>query len=44
MHKQENTMHDQEAQWISSSAAIYPSGGSSPDLTSKHLGDKTCRG
>jgi hypothetical protein len=37
MHKQEITMHNQEAQEIHSSAAIYPAGGSSSGLTSYHL-------
>jgi hypothetical protein len=34
MHKQEITMHDQEAKKIHSSAAIHPPGGPSSDLIS----------
>jgi hypothetical protein len=40
MHKQENIMHKQEAQYICDSEALYPPGGSSSDLTSQHLGGR----
>jgi len=44
VHKQEITMHDQEAQQIHSFSGNLPSRRSSSDLTSQHLGDKTCHG